>query len=156
FFTVVGPVNEILALLAVILFWRDSIRTRVCLAASLVLYSATVVLTLAYFVPRDLILFTWPIPDHVEQIKAAAADWHYMNWFRFLLGFVCVLFAFKGLDTYYASRASVPKVRSPEGARAMKLLIPLVIFLSLLSTAVPVVAQNNLPPEVREMARKVM
>src|SRR5262249_38850350 len=37
-----------------------------------------------------------------------------------------------------------------------KLLIPLVIFLSLLSTAVPVVAQNNLPPEVREMARKVM
>src|SRR5262249_4867137 len=60
FFTVVGPVNEILALLAVILFWRDSIRTRVCLAASLVLYSAIVVLTLAYFVPRDLILFTWP------------------------------------------------------------------------------------------------
>jgi hypothetical protein len=45
--------------------------------------------------------FTSSIPDHLDQIKAAAAQWNQMNWLRSLLGFVGVLFSFKGLDTYY-------------------------------------------------------
>jgi hypothetical protein len=64
-------------------------------------------LTLAYFVPRDLILFTWSIPDHLEQIRTASAQWNYMNWLRSLLGLAGVLFSFKGLDTYYATRGKV-------------------------------------------------
>jgi hypothetical protein len=65
------------------------------------LYAAIVILALAYFVPRDLILFTWSIPDHFEQIKAAAQDWRHMNWLRSLLGLAGVHFSFKALDVSY-------------------------------------------------------
>jgi hypothetical protein len=107
FYAIAGPVNLILILLTLILFWKDSVSLRLYFAASLVLYVAILILTLAYFVPRDLILFTWSIPDHLEQIRTASVQWSYMNWLRSLLGLAGVLFSFKGLDTYYATRGKV-------------------------------------------------
>lgn len=104
FFEVVGPVNLILIVLTLILFWKDSFSLRYYFAASLALYAAILVLTLAYFFPRNLILFTWSISDHIEQIRRASAQWSAMNWLRSLLGLAGVLFSFKGLDTYYAWR----------------------------------------------------
>lgn len=107
FYAIAGPVNLILILLTLILFWKDSVSRRLYFAASLVLYAAILILTLAYFVPRDLILFTWSIPDHLEQIRAASAQWSHMNWLRSLLGLGGVLLSFKGLDTYYSARGKV-------------------------------------------------
>ena len=101
FYTVAGPVNQILILLTIILFWRDGVSLRIYFATSFLMYAAIVVLTFAYFIPRNLILFTWSIPDHLEQIRAAAAQWSHMNWVRSFLGLAGVLFSFKGLDTYY-------------------------------------------------------
>lgn len=49
------------------------------------LYPAIVILTFTYFIPRDLILFTWPIQDHIEEIRTAASQWSEMNWLRTLL-----------------------------------------------------------------------
>jgi len=106
FFTVAGPVNLILVVLTLILFWKDSVKLRVYFATSLVLYAAIVILTLVYFVPRDLILFTSSIPDHIEEIRMAAAQWSHMNWLRSSLDLGGVLFSFKGLDTYYKSRTT--------------------------------------------------
>jgi Domain of unknown function (DUF1772) len=103
FYAVVGPVNAILILLTIILFWKNGVSLRVYFAISLLMYMAIVALTVAYFVPRDLILFRWSIPDHLDQIKTAAAEWRHMNWLRPLLGLVGVFFSFKGLDTYYES-----------------------------------------------------
>jgi len=60
------------------------------------LYAAIVILTLVYFVPHDLTLFTSSIPDHIEEIRMAAAQWTHMNWLRSLLGLTGVLFSFKG------------------------------------------------------------
>jgi len=54
FYGAAGPVNLTLIVLTLILFWKDSVRLRVCFATSLVCYIGIVVLTLAYFVPRDL------------------------------------------------------------------------------------------------------
>ena len=101
----VGPVNLILILLTLILFWKDSVSLRLYFAVSLASYTAILILTLAYFVPRDLILFTWSIPDHLEQIRTASAQWSAMNWLRALLGLAGVLFSFKGLDAYYETRS---------------------------------------------------
>jgi hypothetical protein len=101
FYAIAGPVNLILILLTLILFWKDSVSLRFYFAASFALYAAILVLTLAYFVPRDLVLFTWSISDHLEQIRTASAQWSAMNWLRSLLGLAGVLFSFKGLDTYY-------------------------------------------------------
>ena len=103
FFTVVGPINQLLILLTILLFWKDGVSLRIYFAISFVMYAAIVGLTFAYFIPRDLILFTWSIPDHLHQIKAAAAEWIHMNWVRTFLGLIGVLFSFKGLDAYYAS-----------------------------------------------------
>ncbi len=106
FYGVAGPVNLSLIVLTLILFWNDSVKIRACFAASLALYVAIVIVTLAYFVPRDLMLFTSPILDHVDEIKAAAAQWSHMNWIRSLLGLAGVLFSFKGLDAYFEQKTS--------------------------------------------------
>jgi hypothetical protein len=105
FYEVAGPVNLILIVLTLILFWKDSVFLRFYLAVSLMCYAAILILTLAYFVPRNLILFTWSISDHLEQIRTASAQWSAINWVRALLGLAGVLFSFKGLDTYYATRS---------------------------------------------------
>jgi hypothetical protein len=105
FYELAGPVKVILIVLTLILFWKDSVSLRFYFAASLACYAAILVLTLAYFVPRNLILFTWSISDHLEQIRTASAQWSVMNWIRSLLGLAGVLFSFKGLDTYYATRS---------------------------------------------------
>ena len=105
FYEIAGPVNLILIVLTLILFWKDSVSLRFYFAASLACYAAILVLTLAYFVPRNLILFTWSISDHLEQIRTASAQWSAMNWIRSLLGLAGVLFSFKGLDTYYVTRS---------------------------------------------------
>jgi Domain of unknown function (DUF1772) len=105
FYVVVGPVNLVLILLTLILFWKDSVSLRYYLATSLASYAAILILTLAYFIPRDLILFTWSITDHLEQIRRASAQWSAMNWLRSLLGLAGVLSSFTGLDTYYAWRS---------------------------------------------------
>ena len=104
FYEVTGPINLVLIVLTLILFWKESVSLRFYFAASLASYAAILILTLAYFVPRNLILFTWPISDHLEQIRTASAQWSAMNWIRSLLGLAGVLFSFKGLDTYYATR----------------------------------------------------
>ena len=105
FYEVAGPVNLILIVLTLTVFWKDSVSLRFYFAASFTSYAAILALTLVYFVPRNFILFTWPIPDHLEQIRTASAEWSAMNWLRSLLGLAGVLFSFKGLDTYYATRS---------------------------------------------------
>jgi len=105
FYEVAGPVNLVLIVLTLILFWKQSVSLRFYFAASLASYAGILILTLAYFVPRNLILFTWPISNHLEQIRTASAQWSAMNWIRSLLGLAGVLFSFKGLDTYYATRS---------------------------------------------------
>jgi hypothetical protein len=107
FYAIAGPINEILILLTIVLFWKDGVSLRVYFAISLLMYAAIVALTFAYFIPRDLILFTWSIPDHLDQIRTAASEWSHMNWLRTLLGLIGVLFSFKGLDIYYESAAAV-------------------------------------------------
>src|SRR5262245_60133039 len=108
FYFVAGPLNQVLILLTIILFWKDSVSLRVYFGSSFVLYAAIVIVTFAYFIPRDLILFRWSIPDHIEQIRAASAQWSHLNWLRSLLGLAGVLCSFKGLDTYYnANRPTI-------------------------------------------------
>jgi hypothetical protein len=87
-----------LILLTVILFRRNSVSLRLCFATSFVWCAAIVILTFAYFVPRDLILLTWSILDHLDQIRAVSTQWSHMNCLRSLFGLAGVLFSLKGLD----------------------------------------------------------
>jgi anthrone oxygenase-like protein len=105
FYVIIGPPNLLLSLLTIILFWKDGVSLRIYFGASFLLYAAIVILTFTYFIPRDLILFTWPIQDHIEEIRTASRQWSQMNWVRTLLGLAGVLCSCKGLDTYYRTKA---------------------------------------------------
>lgn len=101
FFAITAPINQFLILLTIILFWNDGIKLRLYFSISFLLYATIAILTFAYFVPRDIIIFTSPIRGHVEEIKTALSQWKNMNWLRSLIGLAGILFSFKGLDTFY-------------------------------------------------------
>ena len=58
FFRILSPSNQVLALAVLVLFWKSSSPIRMCLAAALVLYVLTDVMTFAYFYPRNEIMFS--------------------------------------------------------------------------------------------------
>jgi hypothetical protein len=101
FYLLAGPPTVLLSLLTTMAFWRDSVSLRFYFGTSFVLYAALVILTVTYFVPRDLVLFARPMPGHVDEIRVAAGQWSRMNWLRTLLGCAGVWFSVRGLDAYY-------------------------------------------------------
>ena len=101
FFQIIAPINQFLILLTIILFWKDSVSLRIYFSVSFLLYAIIGILTVVYFVPRDIIIFTSPIDGHVEQIRTALSQWRNMQWVRSLLGLTGILFTFKGLDIFY-------------------------------------------------------
>lgn len=109
FYLIFGPVNQFLMLLAIIFFWKVSIKLRTYLIVSFVLYALIIVLTLVYFIPRDLVLFTKPIPGNLENIKAASTQWSAMNWVRTLLGLAGIVCSIKGLDISYNYTGEMPQ-----------------------------------------------
>lgn len=79
FYLVAGPPTVLLGLLTVIVFWGDSASLRLYFGAASLCYLLIVVLTVSYFVPRDLTLFRAPIQNHVSEIRAAVDQWGRMN-----------------------------------------------------------------------------
>jgi len=97
FFRVFSPANQVLALLVLILFWRTSPSIRMCLGAALVLYVLVDVMTVAYFYPRNDILFrTAPLTD-VDTLRKAWSEWNAMNWVRSLILLIGLGFSFLSL-----------------------------------------------------------
>lgn len=82
FFRIVSPVNQVLALMAVILFWNSSPSIRLSLGAALVLYILVDVLTFAYFYPRNDLLFKTAQLTDTATLRNAWSSWSAMNWFR--------------------------------------------------------------------------
>src|SRR5437763_17059279 len=74
FFEVAGPVNLVLIILTLILIWKDSVSLRFYFAASFASCAATLILTLAYFLPRPLLLFTLSISHNTEPIRSHPAQ----------------------------------------------------------------------------------
>src|SRR5215471_15395942 len=51
FYAIIGPPNMLLALLTIILFWKDGAPLRIYFAASFMFYAVILILTFAYFIP---------------------------------------------------------------------------------------------------------
>src|SRR5258708_12050626 len=68
FFRIFSPLNQVLALAVLVLFWKSSSRIRMCLAAALVLYVLTDVITFPYFYPRNEIMFRAPQLNDVRLL----------------------------------------------------------------------------------------
>ena len=103
FYRLFSPINQLLALLAVIFFWKTSKSVRVDLAIAFVFYLLGDIFTFAYFYPRNEILFVAPLTNNIEQIRAAWSEWNTMNWVRSLDVLLGLIFSFKGLNKFYSS-----------------------------------------------------
>lgn len=75
FFRIFAPVNQVLALITLVLFWKRSKPVRLFFAMALLLYILTDVLTFAYFYPRNDIMFMSPSLEDAEKIKTAWTQW---------------------------------------------------------------------------------
>lgn len=89
FFRIFSPLNQIFALIAVFLCWRQN---RYIALATLVVAVLVDVFTFGYFYPRNDIMFVAPINE--EAIRAAWEQWSAMNWVRSLLCLINTVLSF--------------------------------------------------------------
>jgi hypothetical protein len=104
FFRIFSPINQILGLLVLILFWRLSPAIRIYLAIAVALYISGDVLTFLYFYPRNEIMFRTGQLADVETLRNAWREWTNMNWIRSLLVFMGLIFSFLSLHTIYTMK----------------------------------------------------
>ena len=81
FFRVISPINQVLALVAVIACWKSG-NARYIALGSLVLAILADAFTFGYFYPRNEILFVAPLEAGVDTIRLAWQEWSTMNWLR--------------------------------------------------------------------------
>jgi hypothetical protein len=80
FFRIASPINQALAVIAVIVCWRFG-RVRYVALAALFLALSADLLTFGYFYPRLDVMFGAPL-ESTEAIRQAVSEWASMNWFR--------------------------------------------------------------------------
>ena len=102
FFRVFSPVNQLLAAVALVLFWKAPAVRWYCLAA-LVLYVLTDVMTFAYFYPRNDIMFKTSLNDTALLTKTVT-EWAAMNWVRTAIILGGVVCSFLALHKSYGMR----------------------------------------------------
>ncbi len=103
FFRIFSPINQVLGLLALILFWKASATVRIYLGIALVLYVLGDVFTFAYFYPRNDIMFKAQLTD-IDIIRKAWTGWNSMNWLRSFILFVGLIFSFMALHKIYTTK----------------------------------------------------
>ncbi|MBS1930600.1 MAG: DUF1772 domain-containing protein [Bacteroidetes bacterium] len=103
FFRIFSPVNQVLGLLALILFWKASATIRIYLGIALVLYVLGDVFTFAYFYPRNDIMFKAQLTD-IDAIRKAWTGWNSMNWLRSLILFAGLIFSFMALHKIFTTK----------------------------------------------------
>lgn len=103
FFRVFSPVNQVIALLALILFWNVSTTVRIYLGIALAFYVLGDVFTFAYFYPRNDIMFKNKVAD-IDTIRQSWAGWKTMNWLRSGIVLAGLLFSFLALHKIYTTK----------------------------------------------------
>lgn len=101
FFRMFSPLNQFLALIAVIIFWKVSRKTRIFLIIALLLAVVGDVLTFSFFYPRNSLLMYLPIKNNTEQFLTILREWRFMNWIRTIIILLGLLFSCLGLNEIY-------------------------------------------------------
>jgi len=106
FFRIFSPVNQVLALLALVLFWKTPDSIPIYLAIAFVLYVLCDVLTFAYFYPRNDILFKTGSLTDTGILRSAWSGWNVVNWLRTAMLFIGLIFSFAALRKIYRNKES--------------------------------------------------
>ena len=107
FFRIFSPVNQILALAVLVLFWRSAPSVRLYLGIAFALYVFCDVLTFAYFYPRNEILFNSGSLTDSNMLGNVLSQWKNMTWLRTIALMVGVFFSFLSLHKIYLTRGKV-------------------------------------------------
>ena len=102
FFRIISPINQVLGLLVLILFWKSSPSIRLCLGTAFVLYILGDVFTFAYFYPRNDIMFKTAQLTDIGLLKKTVSEWNMMNWVRSLIILAGLFFSFLSLHKIYS------------------------------------------------------
>lgn len=102
FFRTASPLNQVLALAALVVCWKSGRKARLYFGLAFVIAVLTDVLTFAYFYPRNDILFRAAQPS-ADVLAKICSEWSTMNWVRSLILAVGVVCSMKGLDAHYQS-----------------------------------------------------
>jgi len=102
FFRIFSPINQILALAVLILFWKTAPSIRLYMGVALVLYILCDVLTFAYFYPRNDIMFKTASLTDVDLLRKTWSEWAKMNWARVAMLLLGVIFSFRSLHLIYS------------------------------------------------------
>ncbi|KOS06506.1 hypothetical protein AM493_11015 [Flavobacterium akiainvivens] len=106
FFKIFSPFTQLLALAALILFWKKSVSIRLLLAIALACYISGDIFAFLYFHPRSDIMFvSEKLPD-TETLKRLSHEWSTMNWVRSFILFVGVVCSFLAIDKIYSKQVT--------------------------------------------------
>lgn len=104
FFRIFSPVNQILALLALVLFWKSDPAARAYLGAAFAMYVVGELFTFAYFFPRNDIMWKTAQLTDVDVLRKAWSEWSTMNWLRTFILLVGLCFSFLSLYKIFTVR----------------------------------------------------
>ena len=102
FFRLFSPINQALALVVLVLFWKASPAIRLGLAFALVCYVSAEAMTFKYFFPRNDILFRDARLTDVDLLKKTWSEWNNMNWVRTAILVIGVFFSSFSLHKIYS------------------------------------------------------
>jgi uncharacterized membrane protein len=104
YFRLFSPINQVVALLVVILCWKLGPSVRWLLLSALLLYILTDVITFAFFYPRNEVLFSSASLSDVETLKKAWSEWSAVNWVRSFMLLVGLCCSFLALHRIYLQK----------------------------------------------------
>ena len=103
FFKVFSPSSQVLTIISLVLFWKNSKKARLFLGLALLCYISGDIMAFTYFHPRTDLMFSNPMPD-VETIRKLTSQWSAMNWVRSFILLVGLVFSFLAVDRIYTSK----------------------------------------------------
>ena len=102
FFRIFSPINQLMGLLVLILFWKSFPAIRLYLGAAFILYVLGDVFTFAYFYPRNALMFETAQLTNTELLEKTWSEWNSMNWLRSMIILVGLFFSFLSLHKIYS------------------------------------------------------
>jgi len=102
FFRIISPLNQLLGLLVLILFWKTSTSIRLCAGIAFAMYLIAEGMTFKYFYPRNEIMFKTAQLSDINLLRQVWSEWNSMNWVRTAVQLVGLIFSILSLHKFYS------------------------------------------------------
>jgi len=102
FFRIISPLNQLLGLLVLILFWKTSTSIRICAGIAFAMYLIAEGMTFKYFYPRNEIMFKTAQLSDINLLRQVWSEWNSMNWVRTAVQLVGLIFSTLSLHKFYS------------------------------------------------------